>query len=111
MRLESAQFIWPIPYPGTALHEYLEKSGRIITKDWSQYESEVVFEPRNMSRETLKKGCYWVEDEFYSLPSIWKRIGLDHRNSIPLWMVNLSMRTFLREKPGFSGPVLQDPPN
>lgn len=98
MRLESAQFIWPIPYPGTALCESLDKSGRIITKDWSLYESEVVFEPQNMSRETLKKGCFWVETEFYSLPSIWRRIGPRHRNSIPLWVVNLSMRSFLSEK-------------
>jgi len=49
MRLESAQFAWPVPYPGTALCESLDKAGRIVTKDWSQYESNLVFEPKLMS--------------------------------------------------------------
>jgi len=70
MRLESAQFAYPVPYPGTALSESLDKAGRIVTKDWSQYKSNVVFEPKLMSREVLQKGRDWVWREFYSLPSI-----------------------------------------
>ena len=92
MRLESAQFAWPVPYPGTALCETLDKAGRIVTKDWSQYESNVVFEPKKMSRETLQKGRDWVWREFYSLPSIWKRVGVARRNSATLWAVNLYYR-------------------
>ncbi len=98
MRLESAQFVWPVPYPGTALCESLDKAGRIVTKDWSQYESNVVFEPKLMSRETLRKGYGWVWREFYSLPSIWRRIGVAHRNLVALWATNLSFRAFSRRK-------------
>ena len=98
MRLESAQFAWPVPYPGTALCESLDKAGRIVTKDWSQYESNIVFEPKLMSRETLQKRRDWVWREFYSLPSIWSRIGLAHRNLAILWVVNLYYRAFWRNK-------------
>ena len=98
MRLESAQFSLPVPLPGTAFHDLLDKDGRIVTKDWSQYESNVVFEPKLMSRETLEQRRYWVWREFYSLPSIWRRIGMIRRNFKELWIVNLYYRDFLRKK-------------
>ncbi len=98
MRLESAQFAWPIPYPGTALYESLDKTGRIVTKDWSQYESNVVFEPKLMSRAMLQQRRDWVWREFYSLPSTWRRVGMAHRNLRSLWAVNLYYQTFWRRK-------------
>ena len=98
MRLESAQFAWPVPYPGTVLCESLEKAGRIVTKEWSQYESSVVFEPKLMSREILQKGYYWAWHEFFSLPSIWRRIGVAHHNLIAFWAANLSFRAAWRGK-------------
>ena len=98
MRLESAQFAWPVPYPGTALFESLDKADRIVTKDWSQYESKPVFEPKLMSREMLQKGYDWTWREFYSLPSIWRRIGVAHRNLVALWATNLSFRAAWRRK-------------
>jgi radical SAM superfamily enzyme YgiQ (UPF0313 family) len=98
MRLESAQFAWPVPYPGTAFYESLDKTGRIITKDWSQYESNVVFEPKLMPREILQQRRDWVWRKFYSLPSIWRRVGIARRNLRDLWAVNLYYRTFWRRK-------------
>ncbi len=106
-RLESAQFAWPVPYPGTALAESLDKAGRIISKDWSEYESNPVFEPKLMSPDALKKGCDWTWREFYSLPSIWRRIGLVHRNLLILWVANLSFRAAWRKESrsgGFMAP-------
>lgn len=98
MRLESAQFAWPVPYPGTALYESLERAGRIVTRDWTQYESEPVFEPKLMSREMLHEGCDWAWREFYSLPSIFKRIGVVHRNLVAFWATNLSFRASWKRK-------------
>ena len=98
MRLESAQFAWPVPYPGTALCESLDRAGRVVTKDWSRYESNLVFEPKLMSRETLQKRRDWVWRKFYSLPSIWRRIGLARRNLIAFWAINLYYRAFWRRK-------------
>jgi radical SAM superfamily enzyme YgiQ (UPF0313 family) len=98
MRLESAQFAWPVPYPGTALGESMDKAGRVVTKDWSQYESTLVFEPKNMSRETLQQKRDWVWREFYGLPSIWRRLGFTRRHLVPLWVLNLYYRSFWRRK-------------
>ena len=98
MRLESAQFAWPVPYPGTALYESLDKTGRIVTKDWSQYESNVVFEPKLMSREMLQQRRDWVWREFYSLHSIWRRVRVVRRNLVPLWALNLYYRAFWQRK-------------
>ncbi len=98
MRLESSQFAWPVPYPGTALYESLDKAGRIVTKDWSQYEFNIVFEPKLMSREMLQQRRDWVWRKFYSLPSIWRRVGMIHRNLVALWAVNLYYRGFWRRK-------------
>ena len=98
MRLESAQFAWPVPYPGTALGESLDKAGRIVTKDWSQYETNVVFEPKLMSQEILQMGHKWAWLEFYSLLSIWRRLGIIRGYSAQLWMLNLYYRFFWRRK-------------
>jgi radical SAM superfamily enzyme YgiQ (UPF0313 family) len=98
MRLEGAQFAWPVPYPGTALCESSDEAGRTATKDWSQYESNLVFKPKLMSPEALQKGRDWVWCEFYSLPSILRRVGLAHRNLMPIWSVNLHYRAFWRRK-------------
>jgi radical SAM superfamily enzyme YgiQ (UPF0313 family) len=98
MRLESAQFAWPVPYPGTALRESMDKDGRIITKDWSQYESTLVLQPKKMSRETLQQKRDWVWREFYTLPSILRRLGVIRRYSVPLWILNLYYRSFWRRK-------------
>ena len=98
MRLESAQFAWPVPYPGTTLAEEMDKAGRIVTKDWSQYESTLVLEPKKMSRETLQQKRDWVWRKFYTLPSIWRRLGVIRRYSVLLWVVNLYYRSFWRRK-------------
>jgi radical SAM superfamily enzyme YgiQ (UPF0313 family) len=98
MRLESAGFTYPTPFPGTAFYESLDKDGRIITRDWSRYADEIVFEPKLMSREALHRGHMWVSQEFFRLPSIWKRIGMTHRNLAWLWAINLGWRTHYKRR-------------
>jgi len=98
MRLETAQFDFLTPYPGTALCESLDKAGRIVTKDWRRYGYDLVFEPKSMSQERLQKGHDWAWCEFYNLPSIWRRLGLTHRHPWMFWIANLSYRTHWRRK-------------
>jgi radical SAM superfamily enzyme YgiQ (UPF0313 family) len=48
-----------VPWPGTKLYYDLEKQGRILTKDWSQWDNyHVVFEPKLVSPEKLHER-YW----------------------------------------------------
>ena len=97
-RLESAQFDFLTPYPGTAVCEYLDKAGRIATKDWSRYGYGLVFEPKSMSPEALIEGHDWAWKEFYSLPSIWQRLRVSRRHPWIFWIVNLYYRAHLRGK-------------
>jgi radical SAM superfamily enzyme YgiQ (UPF0313 family) len=60
------------PYPGTLFYEKMQKSGRILTHDWDQFDTrQVVFEPAGMSRKQLKNGYYQAYRDFYS----WKNIA------------------------------------
>jgi radical SAM superfamily enzyme YgiQ (UPF0313 family) len=98
MRLESAGFAYPTPLPGTAFYESLDEDGRIITRDWSRYADEIVFEPKLMSREALYRGHVWASQEFFRLPSIWRRIGITHYNLAWLWAINLGWRTHYKKR-------------
>jgi radical SAM superfamily enzyme YgiQ (UPF0313 family) len=64
------------PYPGTDLFERLEREGRILTYDWSKYNSrtDVVFAPKRMTVEQLLTGFRSVNRRFYSLGSIIRRV-------------------------------------
>lgn len=88
-RLESVQFSIVIPHPGTALFHDLDQAGRITTRDWSQYDTKVVFETRAFSKETLMDGTHRALGEFFSLRSIARRIGLFRRHLIAWWALNL----------------------
>ena len=62
------------PFPGTELFESLEKEGRIFDRDWSHYDTgHVVYQPQNMSVETLTYGHRWVQSQFYSRRAILNR--------------------------------------
>jgi len=98
MCLESAQFDYLTPYPGTAFGESLDKAGRILTKDWAQYGYEPVFEPKSMTRETLQRGHDWAWCEFYGLAAIWRRLGIRHRHLWLFWVANLILRANRRKE-------------
>ncbi|MBU1912024.1 MAG: radical SAM protein [Candidatus Omnitrophica bacterium] len=62
---ESVQFSILTPFPGTALFEELDKSGRILTKDWSLYDGHYncIFQPDSLSQvelEESKKYAYRI---------------------------------------------------
>ena len=73
--LDGAIFAVLTPYPGTPLFKKLNEEGRILTRDWSKYNrKDVVFEPKNMTKEELENGLSFVTDEFNSLGKVVYRI-------------------------------------
>lgn len=59
------------PYPGTRQFKRLEAEGRILTRDWSKYDTRtVVYETRGLTAEQLKQGYDWAYKEFYSWNNI-----------------------------------------
>ena len=82
--VQNATFNILTPFPGTPLFQQLEAEGRILSRDWDRYNSrtEVVFQPRQMGCEELLAGFRWVNQRFYSLPNIARRL---YRSPVGLW--------------------------
>jgi radical SAM superfamily enzyme YgiQ (UPF0313 family) len=78
LEIDAAEFNILTPLPGTPLFEKMEKEGRILTKDWSKYtQSEVVFQPKNMTPKELYDGTKKVIKEFHTYDKMlmrWARL-------------------------------------
>ena len=83
-RLECATFHILTPYPGTPLFAQMEREGRLLHRDWSQYDTaHVVFQPRRMSTEQLAAGYAYCYERLFSHKSIWRRRPNDPRAVLP----------------------------
>lgn len=78
--VQNATFNILTPYPGTPLFDRLKSEGRILTEDWTKYNSrtDVVFTPKHMTPQELLDGFNYVNREFYKLPNILKRLNHSH---------------------------------
>jgi radical SAM superfamily enzyme YgiQ (UPF0313 family) len=73
-RLECATFHILTPYPGTPLFRQLEAEGRLLHRDWEQYDTaHVVFRPKHLTPEELLLGYDWLYRRLFSHASIWRR--------------------------------------
>jgi radical SAM superfamily enzyme YgiQ (UPF0313 family) len=74
-RIEIGYYSILTPYPGTRLHERLTQEGRILTRNWSLYDtSHVVYQPRPFTPDQLLAGYYRVLKQSFSLSSIFRRL-------------------------------------
>jgi radical SAM superfamily enzyme YgiQ (UPF0313 family) len=65
--LDLAEFTVLTPFPQTPIRKQLEKEGRILHNEWIRYTGgEVVFQPKNMSVETLEEMYDYAWDTFYA---------------------------------------------
>jgi radical SAM superfamily enzyme YgiQ (UPF0313 family) len=66
-KIEIPYFSILTPYPGTRLHERLERERRILHRDWSLYDtSHVVIQPERLTVEQLQEGYLRTFREAYS---------------------------------------------
>jgi radical SAM superfamily enzyme YgiQ (UPF0313 family) len=76
--ITTATFHIQTPYPGTQLHARMVRDGRMLTGDWSRYDTrQVVFQPMRLTPDALKGGYDWAYEEFYRWGSI-ARASLHH---------------------------------
>jgi radical SAM superfamily enzyme YgiQ (UPF0313 family) len=75
--VQNATFNILTPFPGTRLFQRLESEGRILSRDWREYNSRsnVVFQPQQMSPAELLAGFRAAVRRFYSPGSIAKRLA------------------------------------
>ncbi len=63
------------PYPGTRLYRKLSEEGRILHRNWEDYDTaHAVFEPRGMTREELEGGYFWMLRHVYTWRSMARRL-------------------------------------
>ncbi len=83
------------PFPGTPLHQRLDRAGRILTRNWELYDGQhVVFRPARMTAEELQAGHERAWRKAYSVASIARRIAAS-RTQVPIAvMANLGYRYY-----------------
>ena len=70
--ITTATFHILTPYPGTALYTDMLRQKRMMTSNWDLYDTRhVVYEPKGLSREELKRGYDWSYETFYRWNSIF----------------------------------------
>jgi radical SAM superfamily enzyme YgiQ (UPF0313 family) len=80
--ITTATFHILTPYPGTALHKKMKMENRIISENWSLYNTRnVVFTPKNMSPRELEDGYWWSYKYFYQVKKIFKS-AMAHEKAI-----------------------------
>lgn len=83
------------PYPGTNLFQNLLDKNRILDYNWEQYNTaNVVFSPKNITKEELLKGYLWIYKEFYSFKNIWNRLPVYKKQRVPYLLFNFGYRKF-----------------
>ena len=107
--IETVQFMILTPLPGTAYYDGLEKSGRLLTKDWRLYDGQhVVYQPNKMSPYDLQKETFRAMNRFYSLGECVKMLcGLDVLKSITKFNLNLLMGRWSTAKRHLNAAVLR----
>jgi hypothetical protein len=99
-RIELPTFFILTPLPGTALFQRMETEGRLLHKDWGQYNgATVVFKPRLITEETLQRGFNWACKEGYSWNSIFKRVFHPQQRFFTRVVSNVAYRSIAKRTP------------
>lgn len=78
--ITTATFHIQTPYPGTDLYKRLESENRIISKNWTMYNTRnSVFNPAKMTASELEAGYRQAYKNFYSFSNIFKSASA-HKN-------------------------------
>jgi radical SAM superfamily enzyme YgiQ (UPF0313 family) len=74
-KIEVVYFSILTPYPGTRLFQRLQSEGRLLTTDWTLYDTgHVVYRPKTFTPDQLLDGYYRALKEAYTINSIFKRL-------------------------------------
>ncbi|WP_150265545.1 B12-binding domain-containing radical SAM protein [Paenibacillus tepidiphilus] len=86
------------PLPQTPVYEQMKREGRLLGDDWSLYngKTDVVFQPRGMTSEELYAGYLHFRRQFYSLPSLIRRMRRSKTHLFYNLFMNLGYRLALR---------------
>jgi len=85
------------PFPGSRLFTHFKSEGRLLTEDWSLYDSQhVVFKPNHMSPVQLQQIFFDTIKQSFSYQHVFHRTKVSPHSPLLSLMANLSFRkTFL----------------
>lgn len=109
LKIDLPRFSVMTPFPGTPLYRALEAEGRIIDRNWANYDVEhCVIRPKRMTPRELERGLEWTWKQTYSAAAIAQRIaGLNSRLALNI-PVNLGYRRYARRLADFPKCVMMD---
>ena len=89
--IDVADFSILTPFPGTPLFHKLDDEKRIFTKEWKYYNMKhVVFKPKQMTPDELRRGVQKMYTEFYTCSYSLKRILQNLRRGLyPFFIVSV----------------------
>ena len=80
------------PFPGTALFQQFEEEGRLLHRDWQQYDmNHIVYAPRGMAAEELQQGFAWTVKYLASPTSILARLQKSRRRGLYFYIANFAL--------------------
>ena len=98
-KIPSATFNILTPYPGTAIYERFKKEGRLLSRNWRDYNHRtVVFKPRNLTPEELAEGFIWLGKHYYTKTSIFTRFYNTLNHPLIYFSINWSHRNDYKNK-------------
>ena len=79
------------PFPKTPVYEQFKAEGRLLTADWSRYNSKtaVAFRPQNMTEKELFDGYIGFRRRFFSPRSFVRRMRVSRTNIATNFVMNL----------------------
>ncbi len=85
------------PFPGTPVFARLKGEGRLLTEDWSLYDTEhVVFRPKQMSPWELQQIHYDIWKKTCTLPRIMKRVRAAKHHRAMILLASLGFYLYTR---------------
>jgi radical SAM superfamily enzyme YgiQ (UPF0313 family) len=82
------------PFPGTPLFDDLDRTGRLLTRDWSYFNGKtaVTFRPARMSPEALWNGYMWFRRRFFSRSCTLERLARSGVRPVQSFALNRGYR-------------------
>ena len=83
------------PYPNMPLYRKLDGEGRILSKDWNDYDSNhATFRPKNFTAPELEEMLVSVSNACYTIKRIWRRSVKNRYGGLIKLGVNLGFRIY-----------------
>lgn len=86
------------PIPNTGFFHKLEQEGRILTKDWSLYDSmHCVFQPKQMTPRELEEIFLKIWKQSYEYKNIFRRLNYTSNLKILKLLTGIGFRRYVRQ--------------